>query len=176
MDQRRIIRETKLLGQRIKALRESANHTRKQMAATLGLSEGTLISIERGEDSIDFKYIVAIAEYFGMKTPDLVNTEKDLLSAREIRSGMLRYHTEKESFSKDLLNQTPKLTWCLKRLCEEGYFNMPRKVKDISEKIHDQFEVKFDSSKISNALIKLFNEGHLIRSKSGEKNYLYQIA
>lgn len=157
---------------RIKSYRLALNQSRKQISEITGISEGTISALEAG-DNVTFHFIVTLAEYYGITTAELIDTNRPLPEGMELREHMAVYHTRKNKKIAKLLRATLDLTWILNDLIVKDYFKESRRVKDVALKLTEDYHADYSRPAISNALIKLVGEKKLHRKLEGVKNYLY---
>jgi hypothetical protein len=110
-----------------------------------------------------------------MTPSELINTEIPIPPPAVLKERMEQYHSGQHNEILESLKKRPELKWILDRLLEAGYFDEGKRVKDIEQKIKEEFNAHYRSSAISNALIQFRNNGQLTRTKQGNKNYLYQV-
>ncbi len=89
---------------------------------------------------------------------------------------MAAYHLFYQSdLDETLLQHAPNLKHLISsRLSQSEFMQQPRKVKEIMKFIQAQFDLKYSSSALSQALINAVKAGVLQRTKTGLKNYGYQ--
>jgi transcriptional regulator with XRE-family HTH domain len=161
----------KAIASRIKQLRLSVNFTQKQVALEIGVSEGTVVNIESGK-TISLRNVIAIASYFTIPLPDLMDLQKDLPSSSILLEQIKPY--ERLAPSTDHKERRHQLKFSIKQLIDTGFLDVERKVQEVNEQLNERFNIKYSSSAVSNALIHLYKEGRLTRRKEGGKNYLYK--
>ncbi|WDF56883.1 hypothetical protein [Mucilaginibacter sp. KACC 22063] len=64
----------------------------------------------------------------------------------------------------------PGATKILYQLLASDFFNIPQSISSIAEHCRDQFEADFKTSELSGILLKLSNEGKLIRQRNNDNN------
>lgn len=161
---------------RIRMLRESLSLTQKQLAEQVKVSIGTIRAIETG-DGFTGDYLLALAHFFGMELSELVDYLAEIPDELELRERMETYHTAHNSNIDNLLHAAPHLKHLITaRLSKTDFMQEPRRVKDILKYIRLQYDLKYTSSALSQALINAVKAGHLQRVKIGFKNYGYQVA
>lgn len=167
----------KRIGLRIRKLRDSLSLTQKQLAEQIGVSVGTVRAIETG-DGFTGDYLLALAHFFGMELSELVDYHAEIPNEEELRDHMAAYHLQYQSdIDESLLNHPPNLKHLVTtRLAQSEFLQQPRKVKEIQKFIEAQYELKYSSSALSQALINAVKAGVLQRVKTGLKNYGYQSA
>ncbi len=166
----------KQIGMRIRMLRESLSLTQKQLAEQVKVSIGTIRAIETG-DGFTGDYLLGIAHFFGMELSELVDYLAEIPDELELRERMETYHTAYQSNIDDLLHAPPHLKHLISsRLSKSEFMQEPRRVKDIMKYIRLQYDLRYTSSALSQALINAVKAGTLQRVKVGFKNYGYQVA
>lgn len=163
------------IGQRIRKLRTSLNLTQKELAEQIFVSVGTIRAIETGE-GFTGDYLLAIAHFFGMELAELVDYYAEIPDVSQLREHMAAYHLYYQSeIDEKLLHHAPRLKQLVQtRLSRSLFLQEPRRVSEIMRYIEAQYNLRFTSSALSQALINAVNAGILQRSKTGFKNYGYQ--
>lgn len=167
----------KLIGLRVRKLREALNLTQKELAEQIHSSVGTIRAIETGE-GFTGDYLLAIAHFFGMELSELVNYYAEVPNLEVWREHMAAYHLYYQSdIDQTLLQHPANLKHLIStRLSQAEFMQQPRKVKEILKFIQAQYDVVYSSSALSQALINAVSAGILQRTKTGQKNYSYQAA
>ncbi|MEK6590958.1 MAG: helix-turn-helix transcriptional regulator [Nitrospinota bacterium] len=78
----------KILGKRIRLLRESKGFTQEELGEKAGLSYKFVGEVERGEVNISLDSLIGIADALNVKINDIFPSEKDifpLFSSKEIQ-------------------------------------------------------------------------------------------
>lgn len=164
----------KRIGLRIRKLRESLSLTQKQLAEQVKVSIGTIRAIETGE-GFTGDYLLALAHFFGMELSELVDYNAEVPDELNLRERMETYHTAHQSNIDNLLHAPPHLKHLITaRLSKSEFMQEPRRVKDILKYIKVQYDLKYSSSALSQALINAVKAGILQRVKIGVKNYGYR--
>lgn len=65
----------KAFGEKIKKLRSERKLTQIELSKVLGVTQSTIVAIEKGQRKIPLSMLSAFAEYFGMTVDELVDTE-----------------------------------------------------------------------------------------------------
>lgn len=163
------------IGQRIRRLRVALNLTQKELAEQVHVSVGTIRAIETGE-GFTGDYLLAIAHFFGMELSELVDYHAEVPDEADLREHMAAYHLHYQSdLDENLLHHPPNLKHLVNaRLSQSSFMQEPRKVREIMRYIEAQYNLKYSSSALSQALINAVKAGVLQRVKTGLKNYGYQ--
>lgn len=70
-------RALKVLGQRVRRLRESRNMSEQELAGAAGLRLRRLDSIEAGQFDLRYDELMALADALGVKSTELVGCDED---------------------------------------------------------------------------------------------------
>ena len=164
----------KRIGLRIRKLRDSLSLTQKDLAEQIHVSIGTIRAIETGE-GFTGDYLLAIAHFFGMELSELVDYYAEIPDEALLRESMAAYHLHHQSgIDEELLHHAPNLKHLItSRLSQTDFMRQPRKVKEILQFIEAQYDLKYSSSALSQALINAVKTEVLQRTKTGLKNYGY---
>jgi len=76
----------KLLGDKIKALRQKKKLTQKELADDLTISQSTIGMIERNDRGASKELLIKLASYFGITVDYLLSDEKDINYTSELNN------------------------------------------------------------------------------------------
>jgi len=76
----------KLLGDKIKALRQKKKLTQKELADDLKISQSTIGMIERNDHGASKELLIKLASYFGITVDYLLSDEKDINYTSELNN------------------------------------------------------------------------------------------
>ncbi len=163
------------IGLRIRKLRTSLNLTQKELAEQIFVSVGTIRAIETGE-GFTGDYLLAIAHFFGMELSELVDYHAEIPDEDQLREHMAAYHLHYQSdIDESLWHHAPNLKQLIQtRLSQTSFMQEPRRVKEIMRYLEAQYNLRYSSSALSQALINAVHAGIMQRVKIGLKNYGYQ--
>ncbi len=167
--------EKEEIGKRIRSLRGLLSLTQAQLAKAVGISKGTLASIELGL-GFSGDYILAISHFFSMELAELVEYKRPLPDELEFRERIKRYHQKIKSTAYQALDKSPDLNAVIEfRLAKTNFLSSkPRSVQEIIEFCKDEYALTFKSSVVSQALTIAVKAGLLKRVPKDKRNYLYQ--
>jgi transcriptional regulator with XRE-family HTH domain len=162
------------IGKRIRNLRELLSLTQKELGDAVGISKGTIVSIEAGK-GFTGEYILAIGHFFGMELSELSAFRSPLPDEYEFRKHIILYHQRNNSIAYKILENPPNLNSLIEfRLCKTDFLSSKhRSVREIIDFFKTEYNLTFQSSVVSQALINATNDGILNRIKDGRK-YLYK--
>lgn len=150
---------TKLVGKRLKELREAANFDIEDIAAMTGFHRSTIASIEKGVNT-DLSRLYAYLSALQTHPKKLFDFPLELQPLYPLPA------TRKEK---------SKLTSGTQRLIEQGFFDAPKTTREVCEQLKKRYPKANNLKPATVAVIlkRHYDEGHLDRS--GPKNkYLYQ--
>ena len=170
-----IKKEKEQLGSKIQKLRELLSLTQLQLGKALGISKGTIASMEAGK-RFTGDYLLAIVHFFAMDLSEFSNFRTALPDELAFRSRIKEYHKKHNSTAYKILDEPPNLNALIEfRLVKSDFFKTPKTVKEIVEHCNSEYELSFKSSIVSQALINATKSGILKRRKSNGRVYQYQV-
>ena len=150
---------TKLIGGKIKKLRERAGLEIEDIAEITGFHRNTIISIERGSNT-DLSHFVQIAFALGKQPGELLGMDFDIKQRNQLSA------TRK---------QKNRLTSRITALIKEDFFKTPKSSKDVQGELAEKYpdSVNLETKNISVILKRKVVNGKLKAKKSRRSN-LYQ--
>lgn len=164
------------IGNRVRKLRELLSLSRKEVEEALNITEQTIMSIEGGK-GFTGDYIIAIGHFFGMNLSELASVNSPLPDEVEFREKLETLHKGKNIKAyRVLIKNIPTLKVIIRaRLIKSAFLKGSfRGVKDINNYLKDTYNISFESSILSQALLDAVSEGFLEKIKDG-KNHLYRV-
>ena len=169
-----IKKEKEQLGSKIQKLRELLSLTQSQLGKTLGISKGTIASMEAGK-RFTGDYLLAVVHFFGMNLSEFSNFKTALPDELALRSRIKEYHKKHGSTAYTILDEPPNLNTLIEfRLVTSDFFTTPKTVKEIIDYCSSEYKLSFKSSVVSQALINATKSGILKRTKTNGRVYKYQ--
>jgi transcriptional regulator with XRE-family HTH domain len=170
--------EKEQIGIRVRQLRELLSLTRPVLAAAVGMTSQTLMSIESGK-GFTGDYILAISHFFGMELSELASYKNSLPDESAFRNRIKAYHKKNKSDAYKILDNSPTLKALIEfRLVKSDFLkSKPRSVREIMDYFKEEYKLRFKSSVVSQGLITAVNTGILEREKEpAGRNFLYRIS
>ena len=139
----------------IKALRESKDLSVSDIADMTGFSYQAISAIEKGEE-VTASYLVEIAKAIGVHPMELLDFPVTL--------------TPRFPLSPQKMERS-RVTQRITKLYEEtDFFNTPKFVRDVTQYLFDEFNLKIASDSVSVVLKRLVDAGKLTYTKVGRQN------
>jgi transcriptional regulator with XRE-family HTH domain len=170
-----IKQEKKKIGTRIKKLRVLLNLTQLDLGKTLGISKGTIASMEAGK-SFTGDYLLSVVYFFGMDLVEFFNYDEPLPNELELREHIKSFHQKNNSNQYHVLERPPSVKAIIEnRLIASEVLSSPRSISEIIDYISSEYKITFNSSVVSQAMINATKQGLIKRIKSSGRNYQYQL-
>jgi transcriptional regulator with XRE-family HTH domain len=170
-----INKEKKEIGGRIRKLRELLSLTQLQLGKAVKISKGTIASMESGK-GFTGDYLLAVVHFFSMDLSEFTQYNQTLPDELELRTRIKKYHQKNKSTAYKILDEEPNLNAIIEfRLIKGDFLKTPRTVNEIVNYCNAEYNLKYNSSVVSQALINATNAGFLRRIKGRGRNYLYQV-
>ncbi len=74
----------KLIGEKVRILREEKAFSQKDLSSLLGISRASISNIELGRHQIPIYSLYTIADKFGIKVSDILPTNEEIQSSSEL--------------------------------------------------------------------------------------------
>lgn len=148
---------TKQIGSRIKKLREGAGLSIPDIADMTGFSYPTISAIEKGQE-VTASYLVEIAFAIGVHPKEIFDVDF-VIKPRYKLSAKRKEKTRLTSRINDLL--------------QSNFFSSPKFVKDVLTVLVNEYKTKTTASSISVILLRLVEQGALLKKKQGRQNLYF---
>lgn len=169
-----ITEQKKKCGLRIKRIRELLGYTEADFGKLMGLTENTIINIEKG-DGFNSNTISIVSYYTGISLKDIFDFTGDLPNVVNLKYTFLK---NVKKYNNETLIKLLNRRITIKAIIEElvnktSYFKTPKRIKEIREYIHNEYNKNASSSIVSQALSNAYNDKLLKRTRDGMRNYSY---
>ena len=149
---------TTKIGSRLKEEREAKKWGVEDIAEMTGFSANTVRAIENGREC-NISYLVEIAFAIGVHPKEIFDLDF-IIKPRYKLSAKRKEKTRLTSRINDLLHS--------------NFFSTPKFVKDVLDALVHEHKAKTTASSVSVILLRLVEQGYLIKKKQGRQN-LYSI-
>lgn len=153
-------KDTKKIGLRIKALRESKELSIEDVSLMTGFTRNSIKGIEAGSNS-DISHFIEVAKAIGVHPKDVLDVPMDMKS---------RYKLPPKRQENDKL--TLRLTLVVSKT---DFFMEPKSTKDVVEYFSGEMAISANPKIISNVLIRLVGLGLLKSFKVGRQYRYFKI-
>jgi transcriptional regulator with XRE-family HTH domain len=148
---------TTKLGLRLKEQREAYKWDVEDIAEMTGFSANTIRAIENGREC-NISYLIEIAFAIGIH-PKVILDVDFMIKPRYKLSARRKEKTRLTSRINDLLHS--------------HFFSTPKFVKDVLLVLVNEYRIKTTASSISVILLRLVDQGHLLKRKQGRQNLYF---
>lgn len=148
---------TTKIGLRLKEQREAYKWEVEDIAEMTGFSANTVRAIENGREC-NISYLIEIAFAIGIHPKDIFDVELTIkprykLSARR--------------------KEKTRLTSRINELLHSNFFGTPRFVKDVLFVLANEYKAKTTASSVSVVLLRLVDQGYLLKKRQGRQNIYF---
>jgi transcriptional regulator with XRE-family HTH domain len=173
-----IQKKRELIGKRVSELREKLGLSQPQFARGCGLSIGTIVTIESGQQGYIIDSLLAIVYFLGMDLEQVVDATFIIPSRQLLQERLVAFHELNHSKKYQVLFEKQRLSNVLKeRLLNTDFLKEPKEIKEIINFCKDEYKVEFESSSVSNAMksLELKKLVKIIRPKHGHNNLYKKV-
>lgn len=148
----------KIVGARIKNLRESRNLEIEDMVEMTGFSYNTIYNIENGGETY-FSYFLEVCFALDIHPKDLLNVDLSITPRFDLSPTRI---------------EKSRLTNRVKSLIDDGFFKVSRRTSDVVKKLKYEYCTDFESKNVSTILSRFAKNNILVVSKKGHRNFYQQ--
>lgn len=145
---------TTKIGFRLKEEREAKKWDVEDIAEMTGFSANTVRAIENGREC-NISYLVEIALAIGIHPKEIFDVDF-VIKPRYKLSAKRKEKT--------------RLTSRINELLHSNFFSSPKFVKDVLQVLVNEYKTKTTASSVSVILLRLVEQGYLIKKKQGRQN------
>jgi len=162
------------VGSRFCQIRQWLGYSTSDFAILLGLTESTILNIEKGE-GFSSNTICIVSFFTNLSLKELFDYSGALPGKETFQKTFLRKVKQYNSAGLDRLNKKrTSIKSILEQLIKEtNFFKTPRQTRDVREFLQEEYQIDATSSVVSQSLTNAFHEGLLKRKIITVRNYLY---
>jgi len=167
------LHERRELGKRIRAYRNVAGVTQKQLAEALGKQQSNIGPLEKGERSMGLDLIAMISKCFGVKWYQLADPEYPVPDESALRENISAYMKSRGIDTTFVKNRkSPNYTKYITMYVQSDELLEPKSAYQIKKTMKAVHDSDISSSQVTNILLKMTDQ--VIVTKRGREN-LYQL-
>ncbi|SKC85045.1 helix-turn-helix domain-containing protein [Ohtaekwangia koreensis] len=162
----------KKFADRLKAIRESVNLSQEQIHYATGIIQTHISKIESGKISIGIDTVSTLSDFFGVEDFQLFQYDEPIpdpdLLRKNVHKYLLLHDINPHVFLKKSLMYAIR-----EKILNSKFMDTPRLTKEIAGHLHDKYDVKFTTTRISDALEELRRKG-LVEKLTTDKKSKFQ--
>ena len=149
---------TNKIGTKIRDIRSKAGFSLDDIADMTGFTQSSLSGIENGSET-GISRLIEVAKAIGVHPKELLDVPIEI----KPRFPLSPKRKERN-----------RLTFTITTLCREtDFFRTPRFVRDVIEYLRNEYKTKTTAPSVSVVLLRLVEQGSLLKKKQGRQNLYF---